>query len=44
MSLIVNDAFNVQIMVKTRSLDWTLDRVIRRNLGRKLSCDVDEGF
>ena len=43
MSLIVNDAFNVKIMVKTRALGQALGRVIRRTLGREVSRDVDEG-
>ena len=40
MSLIVNDAFNVQIMVETRGLDQALDRVIGRALGRDVSRDT----
>jgi len=39
MSLIVNHAFNVQIIVKTKGLGWALGRVIRRALGREVSCD-----
>jgi len=43
MLLIVNDAFNVQLMVKIRGLGRTLSRVIGRALGREVSCDADEG-
>ncbi|KAH1233847.1 Protein MAIN-LIKE 1 [Glycine max] len=41
MSLIVNHAFNVQIIVKTKGLGWALGRVIRRALVAPVAEDVE---
>ena len=36
------DCLNVQVMVRTRCLSWTLDRVIGRALKREVNFDSDE--